>query len=96
MIGLGIGLAICFAAGGRMTMRPIPLWAKVLMAVGGVIWGASLITLIVAIPPSEARCHNAAREAGHRPNARRSASRGIDILRPLRQHRTRSETVVPG
>ena len=50
MIGLGIGLAICFAAGGRMTMRPIPLWAKVLMAVGGVIWGASLIALIVAIP----------------------------------------------
>lgn len=50
MIGLGIGLAICFAAGGRMTMRPIPLWAKVLMAVGGIIWGASLIALIVAIP----------------------------------------------
>ena len=50
LVMCAIGLAICFAAGGRMTMRPIPLWAKVLMAVGGVIWGASLIALIVAIP----------------------------------------------
>ncbi len=51
MIGLDIGLAICFAA--RRThdrCGPIPLWAKVLMAVGGIIWGASLIALIVAIP----------------------------------------------
>lgn len=49
MVGLGIGLLLCCLAGGRMTARPIPRWAKVVMALGGVVWCASLAAMLIAI-----------------------------------------------
>ncbi len=49
MIVMGIGLLLCFIAGGRMTARPIPRWAKIAMALGCIVWCTGLAAMLIAI-----------------------------------------------
>ena len=50
MVALGAGMFACAIGCGGMTLRrPAPLWSKVLLGIGGTLFGASIIGALAAI-----------------------------------------------
>ena len=49
MIAFGTSMFICALAIGRMAARPAPLWSKTLLTIGGALFLASILGMLVAI-----------------------------------------------